>query len=276
MPPTTDLIAVLGQLIKLPAPKLDLKKTSAASFETKVDAFGEAAAPAKRDIRKAFGTSLVPIAGDNGGGVFAEWRATSGGRPIVYFGSEGNVEVAAHDLRELLGLLAYSDREGWSLKDAMGHWRDELTTLDADRIARDKQREENGLPGPVVLSSPCAAIDARISAVLAPHDIPIPPDLLATVEAANGKHLWDLIDTLDVFVTGQKVFRLWFDAWSRDEGARKFSPQEHYDVGEKVHYVSKMSWGEVVGRGLVIGNPAPNRVLLADQHNTFARACAET
>lgn len=261
-----DLRAVLAQLFKLASPKTDVTKIGVKAFDERVDRVGEAAAPPTRDVRKKLGDSLLAVCGNGSGGVFAEWRAGTGRAPVVYFGSEGQLQIAAAGLREFLGLLAYRDRDGWNVMDAMAHCQKKLTTLPGDV----------GTASDVVTSQPRAAIEPTVAEVLAAGGVSIPPDLLGAVEAANQAHLWAFFDAIDLAVCGHKAFRLWFEAWSDDaRPAHDFSPQERYAVGDKLRYVSKVRGEPVVGRGVVLANPAPNRVLIADEHNTFLRVCAE-
>jgi hypothetical protein len=52
------------------------------------------------------------------------------------------------------------------------------------------------------------------------------------------------------------------------------SPTECYEPGELIRYEWKYSWGSGTSRGIVLANPAPDRVLIGSQHNTFVRSCA--
>lgn len=258
-----DLSLVLTDLLKAGAPHVDFKKPSLKGFETLVDSFGEATTPAKKGLRKMFGGSLAPLGMDASGGYFAEWAPRSGEKPIIYFGSEGQTYVAARDLRELLGQLPYCLGDGWGIQDAMKYWFNELTALDDEleklptAPATDDQKEA----------------DRRMVSVLDNNEIPIVDDLLGTIEAANRKYLWVLVDAVDSMVSGYPSFKLWWDAWNEVKGTpRTFSPKERYEVGECIRYPSKQPGADGLGRGVVIAHPAPNRVLIGDQRVTFVRA----
>ena len=257
--------AAVAKMYKIAFGKVDLEKPTAKGFELTVDSFGEAAEPPTTGLRKTLGAALVPLGADQTGGVYAEWLAKKNESPVVYFGTEGNLEIAASGTDEFLGTLAHCAGDGWRAKDAMAYWRRALTTLDADKVAE-----------PAFFASPGAEVDADVAAVLGAHDIAVVPDVMASVEAANRKYLWAFIDAIDVLVSGHKAFHTWFDAWNRDDasGIRAFSPNEHYEPGERVTYISKRQSGETRGKGVVLANPRPNRVLLADGSNTFLRACA--
>ena len=216
-------------------------------------------------LRKALGAAVIPLGADKTGAVYAEWMFAKRESPVVYFGTEGNLEIAASSVEEFLGTLAYCAGDGWRAKDAMQRWRKELTTLDAEKVA-----------APAYFESPCATLDADVAAILAAHDITVVADMMATIESANRKYLWPFIDAIDVLVSGHKSFRTWFEAWNHKDPSpvRAFSPNQHYEPGDRLTYVSKRQSGATSGRAVVLANPRPNRVLLADGSNTFLRACA--
>lgn len=251
---------------RLFATDLDLERVSARAFDSHIDSFGKAAQPARADIRKTFGDDLVPLAKDASGGVYARWTHRKA-RPIVYFGTEGNTHVIAGSEVDWLGMLAHRDDEtsDFGLHDLMAFWHDELVALDAERPPAEHR----------VRTGRLAPVDPAIAALVTAAGLSPVEDVPAAVEAANRDHLWPLLDRLDTIVSGHPARRLWREAWNvADPRARAFSPKETYAVGERVTYTWKYSWGEGEGRAVVLAHPQPRRVLLADQANTFVRACA--
>lgn len=242
----------------------ELQNPEASEFDFLIDSFGRAARPATIDVREKFGETLSVLAKEASGGFFAEWNRGSVGKPIVFFGSEGQAQIAASNVREFLGLLAYH-KGGWGLSSAMAHSHFELTALAAERSERLSD----------VFDEPQAPMDPAFQAVLTRAGVAAIGDLREAVKTANHNHLWDLIDTLDLHVTGEKVFRLWFEAWSNPNSpVRDYHPDAEFEVGEKVRYCWKYSWGEGTSDGLIIAKPAPNRVVIGTQHNTEIRVCA--
>lgn len=265
--------AVLTKLLGLRHPttpqtnRFRLRKSTVADFNASVESRGQAASPPKKTgTLKAFGEDLKPVMGDDTGGSFVEWTMGPGERPILYLGSEGELEVAAANARELFGMLARSHGEGWGVREAMTFACWELTELDALKPMRNLAHLVEGEQ---------AAVDEEVAALLASHDVPVVDDVLARVRAASQRYLWTFIDRLDVIVTGYKAQRPWFEAWNQPDAdvatARAFSPKERYTVGERVSY----AWKDAAlgpQRSVVIAHPQPNRVMLADRSTTFLRA----
>lgn len=251
---------VLLTLMKGRPPKVDLRKPKAKDLENLLDVFGEGGWPKVTGVAKSFGHSLRALAADKAGGLYVEWTANGREHPVVYFGTEGNVEVAAGSFREFLGLLAGRDDDGTTLKDAMKQARRALVQLDWEKAAE-----------PEASAEPPAPVDPEIAALLAANDIPVVPNVKQTVTSANAKYLWPLMDKLDTIVTGYKSSRMWHDAFKDDpKELRAYSPKETYTVGELVTYETK---GASSGKALVLANPLPNRVLLCSRGATFVRAC---
>lgn len=262
MPPNPNEQKALTQFFKIGAPKVDLKKPKGKELERQLESFGKSGWPVATDVLKTFGPTLTGLATDAAGGVYAEWALKGSERPIVYFGTEGNVEVAAASLRELLGMLPFRQGEGWTLKDAMGHSRAMHLDLDEASAART----------PLAIDAR-AVEDADLAAILADSDIPLVPAVSERVAAASAKYLWTLVDKLDQIVTGYKSTRMWRDAFNGAQPTelRPFSPRETYRVGEKVTLVDKGS--DSLMKALVLALPRPDRVLLCFHGATFVRAC---
>lgn len=248
--------------MKARPPKVDLRKPKAKELEVLLDTFGEGGWPKATGVLKSFGSSLRALAADKAGGLYVEWTANVRERPVVYFGTEGNVEVAASSFREFLGLLASRDEDGTVLKDAMGDSRRDLVEL---------AWEKSSPPAEPLPSAELPPVDPSLAAELAANDIPVVSNVKQTVASANAKYLWPLIDKLDTIVTGYKSSRMWHDAFKDDpKDLRPYSPKETYTVGELVTYETK---GASTGKALVLANPQPNRVLLCSHGVTFVRAC---
>lgn len=260
MASTPNEDSALLSLMKARPPKVDLRKPKAKDLEHLLDVFGEGGWPKVTGVASRFGHSLRALAADKAGGLYVEWSANGREHPVVYFGTEGNVEVAASSFREFLGLLASRDDDGTVLKDAMSECRRALVELPWEK-SPPKAASDEPLPPP----------DPAIAAELAANDIPVVSNVKQTVTSANAKYLWPLIDKLDTIVTGYKSSRMWHDAFKDDpKNLRPYSPKETYTVGELVTYETK---GASTGKALVLANPQPNRVLLCSHGVTFVRAC---
>lgn len=260
---------LLGKLLSLAHPTLPqtnrfrLRKLSQADFKRAVESRGTAIMPPKADVLKAFADDLTPVCGDDTGGVYAEWMAGPGTRPIVYLSSEGETQIAATNARELFGLLVRSAGEGWRFEDArkLATW--ELLTLDADK------------PGDAManlLDGPQAEVDDEVRALVAAHDVPPIDDVAGRTRAAAHAQLWPFIDKLDTIVTGKPVHRMWFDAWNKPgaDDAPVFTPKTRYQIGDRLLQSRK----DLTVRVVVAAHTPPNRVLLAHRSATFL--CAYT
>ncbi len=269
----TKLLAMKHR--KLPSEnRFGLRKATTAQINWAVESRGEAVSPPKKTgTLKAFGDDLKPVAGDVAGGMFMEFTAGKYERPIVYLSSEGETAIAAANARELFGLLPYcggaggtdGDVEGWSFMDAITGVSRDLLALDVEKAERNHRAVIEGTRG---------GVDDEVVQLLAAHDVPTAADPLATIEAASHKFLWLFIDRLDTIITGFPAQHLWFDAWNAPDAAlasaRAFSPKERYQVGERITYLQRAD--APPQRGLVIAQPQPNRILIADRSTVTTRA----
>jgi hypothetical protein len=243
-----------------------LRKATTADFNWAVESRGQAVSPPKTTgTVKGFGEDLKPVAGDDAGGMFVELTAGRYERPIVYLSSEGETSVAAASARELFGLLPYCGGDGWDFMDAIGAVGRDMLALDVEKAERNHRS---------VVEQPRGTIDDEVVQLLAAADVPTVTDPLATIEAANRSFLWAFIDRLDTIITGFAAHHTWFDAWNAPgadmASARAFSPKERFSVGERLTY--QLRADAPPRRGIVLGHPQPNRVLIADRSLVVLRA----
>jgi hypothetical protein len=181
-------------LIDLFGHEIGLRPSTTAQLRTLVDSFGDAAEPATRGIYDSFGDSLAPVAGDPTGGKFAVWREG----PVIYFGTEGQVYVAASSLDAFLGVLAYESH----VFDLMGYWHRVLSTIELERqewFVPERPSVNpaiaDALGGIAVPADPSAVVEPRESCVAVDaaryrrcrgDGIPGVPDVVRRLECLQG------------------------------------------------------------------------------------------
>ncbi|MCA9588638.1 MAG: hypothetical protein KC657_25150 [Myxococcales bacterium] len=242
--------ATLSSLFSIPAS--DLKKATKLALSSLLRAFDA-------DARKSIVDAMTALASNKTGGVFAIWKP-EGKRtgPVVYVGSEGDFRVAAYDVEEFLGLLAYGAP---ALMDCMKVAFRQVTTPTQERAA---DADMDALEAAVKALAP----DADLAAKLAGASIPSIPDPYARVLEANEKWLWPLLDFIENTTTGIPSFHLWYEAFDRPEKELPgFSMDKQYAIGDTFLH-SKF------GRAIVVNTPQPGRIIVSFGPMTRMLGCA--